>query len=92
MRRLRIDVPDDIATAAKARAKAAGKSLSSYLADLVARDAADAWPEGFFEEVVGGWKGEPLVRPEQGSLLEFFRSAANLALQRKRDSTRTIKW
>jgi hypothetical protein len=23
-------------------------------------DVPDEWPEGFFEEVVGGWKGEPL--------------------------------
>jgi hypothetical protein len=23
------------------------------------------WPEGFFEEVVGGWQG-PLERPDQG--------------------------
>ncbi len=59
-------VPDDVATLAKARAKAAGKSLSSYLADLVVRDIAGEWPEGFFEEVVGGWKGAPLRRPKQG--------------------------
>jgi hypothetical protein len=26
----------------------------------------EEWPEGFFEEVVGGWKGEPLERPDQG--------------------------
>jgi hypothetical protein len=51
---------------AKSRAKAAGKSLSSYLADLVVHDVADGWPEGFFEEVVGGWKGQPLRRPRQG--------------------------
>lgn len=24
------------------------------------------WPAGFFEEVIGGWHGEPLERPEQG--------------------------
>ena len=29
-------------------------------------EVAGEWPEGFFEEVVGGWKGEPLDRPEQG--------------------------
>jgi hypothetical protein len=26
----------------------------------------DEWPEAFFEEVVGGWKGEPLERPDLG--------------------------
>jgi hypothetical protein len=25
-----------------------------------------AWMPGFFEEVIGGWVGEPLSRPEQG--------------------------
>jgi hypothetical protein len=24
------------------------------------------WMPGFFEEVIGGWVGEPLSRPEQG--------------------------
>jgi hypothetical protein len=59
-------VSDDVAEIAKSQAKAAGKSLSGYLADLIVRDAAGEWPEGFFEEVVGGWKGEPLRRPRQG--------------------------
>lgn len=62
---LQLYVPDDVAEMAKSKAKAAGKSLSSYLADLVVEDVAGQWPEGFFEEVVGGWKGEPLQRPEQ---------------------------
>jgi hypothetical protein len=26
------------------------------------------WQPGFFEEVVGGWEGEPLVRSEQPEL------------------------
>lgn len=65
MRHLYPCVSDDIAEAVKAKAEAAGKSLSSYLAGLIVRDAAREWPEGFFEEVVGGWKGEPLERPRQ---------------------------
>jgi len=24
------------------------------------------WPPGFFQEVAGGWQGEPLIREEQG--------------------------
>lgn len=59
---LHVDVPDDVAETAKSQAKAAGKSLSAYLVDLVLNDVANNWPEGFFEEVVGGWKGEPLDR------------------------------
>ena len=29
-------------------------------------DQALGWPPGFFEEVAGGWKGELLVREDQG--------------------------
>ena len=65
MTNLHIDFPEDVAETAKSRAKAAGKSLSSYLADLVVNEVADQWPEGFFEEVVGGWQGKPLDPPPQ---------------------------
>jgi hypothetical protein len=68
MPQLHLYVSDEVAETAKAKAKAAGKSLSSYLADLVIHEVAGGWPEGFFEEVVGGWKGEPLKRPKQGRL------------------------
>ncbi|MDY6803724.1 MAG: hypothetical protein SXA11_07945 [Cyanobacteriota bacterium] len=27
---------------------------------------AKGWQPGFFEKVIGGWQGEPLVREEQG--------------------------
>jgi len=66
MPQLHIYVPDEVAETAKARAKAAGKSLSSYLSDLVVNEVAGEWPDGFFEEVAGGWRGEPLQRPKQG--------------------------
>jgi len=68
MPQLHLYVPDDVAETAKSRAKAAGKSLSAYLADLVVSEVAGEWPKGFFEEVVGGWKGEPLERPDQGQI------------------------
>ena len=41
-------------------------SVSRYLANLVEREVITDWPERFFEEVVGGWKGDPLQRPSQG--------------------------
>ena len=66
MPQLHLYVPDEVAETAKARARAAGKSLSSYLADLVVSEVAGEWPESFFEEVVGGWRDEPLDRPKQG--------------------------
>ena len=41
-------------------------SISRYLAELGQRDVVVTdWPEGFFEEIVGGWQGEPLRRPSQ---------------------------
>jgi hypothetical protein len=76
MSQLRIYLPDDIAQMAKSRAKAAGKSLSSYLADLIVQEVADDWPKGFFEEVAGGWKGEPLERTP-GSAREDVKIAAD---------------
>ena len=50
----------------RARARSKGLTLSRYLAALVHRELASGWPEGYFEEVIGGWKGEPLERPPQG--------------------------
>jgi hypothetical protein len=41
-------------------------SLSRYLASVVQKEVSSGWPEGYFEEVAGGWKGEPLERPPQG--------------------------
>jgi len=67
MPQLHLYVSDEVAETAKARAKAAGKSLSSYLADLIVNEVAGEWPEGFFEDVAGGWKGEPLERPKWGA-------------------------
>jgi len=65
MTSLEITLPDEVAETVKAKAEAAGKSVSEYLADLVVAKA-NGWPERFFEEVVGGWKGEPLERAPQG--------------------------
>ena len=61
-------VAKDVADTLKSRAKANGKSLSSYLAELVRDQVAGDWPAGFFEEVVGGWKGRALRRPRQSRL------------------------
>ncbi len=50
----------------KKRAESRGLSVSAYLRQLVAGEVQNRWPKGFFEEVVGGWKGKPLERPPQG--------------------------
>jgi hypothetical protein len=64
MPQLHLYVSDKVAEAAKAKAQAAGKSLSSYLAELVTSEVAGDWPDDFFKEVVGRWKGEPIERPK----------------------------
>lgn len=67
MPQLHLYVPDHVADAVRAQAQARGLSVSAYLAEIVRRDAGrGGWPAGFFEEVVGGWKGEALARPPQG--------------------------
>ncbi len=68
MPQLHLYVPEEIADAAKAKARAAGKTLSAYLSELVREEVGGEWPTGFFESVVGGWKGDRLRRPRQGSL------------------------
>ena len=62
MPQMHLYVAKDVADEVKRRAEARGVSTSRYLADLVTREVADEWPSGFFEEVIGGWVGEPLDR------------------------------
>lgn len=45
-------------------------SLTKYLAEIVQREAQTGWPPGYFEEVIGGWVGERLERPEPLALEE----------------------
>ena len=59
-------VPASLAAKVRQRAKVAGLSASRYLAELVRREIGTGWPEGFFEDVVGRWQGEPLKRPSPG--------------------------
>lgn len=66
MPQLHFYVPKEVAERIQLEAHAAKKSVSSYLAELVKREMAPGWPEGFFEDVVGGWRGEELHRPPQG--------------------------
>lgn len=66
MPQLHFYVPKDLAERILQEAQTAQKSVSSYLAELVKREMAPNWPEGFFDEVVGGWQGESLQRPPQG--------------------------
>lgn len=67
MAQLHCYVPDPVAERLHEKAEKAGLSVSRYLGELVKRDLSVVWPEGYFEEVIGGWHGEPLERPPQGS-------------------------
>lgn len=58
-------LPKALVAKIRQRAEARGLSLSRYLAEIVAKEVGDDWPEAFFHEVVGGWQGDPLTRPEQ---------------------------
>lgn len=68
MSQLHFYVPDDVEKQLRARAKKADMPLSRYLAELVKARVGEpeAWPEGYFETVFGGWQGEPLERAPQG--------------------------
>ena len=66
MPQLHFYVSDEIAERVRRRAESNHMSVSKYLAAIVKNEAGVGWPEGYFEAVVGGWKGEPLTRPSQG--------------------------
>ena len=68
MPQLHLYVSDELAAEINRRAQAAGMSVSRYLASLVRDRARAGWPDGWFERIPGGWRGEPLVRPSQGAL------------------------
>lgn len=70
MPQLHCYVAEDVAEVIRRRARARGLSVSQYLAHLAEQDAAIGWPPGYFEHVIGGWKGDPLVRPPQGEYEE----------------------
>jgi hypothetical protein len=58
MPQLNFYVPQDVADRVRAEAARAGKPVSRYLAEMVKQKVAPGWPAGFFEEVLGSWKGD----------------------------------
>lgn len=63
-----LELPDDVAESLRQWAKDRGLTMEQYATEIVCRAAHRGWPDRFFEDVVGGWKGEPLERPPQGRL------------------------
>ena len=68
MPQLHLYVARETAAEIERQAAARGVSVSRFLAELVQKQVATAWPEGYFDEVVGGWQGKKLTRPRQGRL------------------------
>jgi hypothetical protein len=66
MPQLHCDVAEDVADLIRRHARARGLSVSQFLAKLAEQDAAVGWPPGYFDNVLGQWKGSPLVRTPQG--------------------------
>ncbi len=67
MPKLHLCVSDEVVDKLRQRAEANHMSVGRYLAELVRREVGTGWPEGFFEEVVGGWQGESPNRSPQGN-------------------------
>jgi len=70
MPQLHFYVADAVAAELRKKAEGKGLSISKYLAEIARREVCSDWPEGFFEEGIGGWQGSLLTRPEQGELEE----------------------
>ncbi|MFP4596969.1 MAG: hypothetical protein ACLFVJ_01880 [Persicimonas sp.] len=68
MKRLEVDLSDSAAEHLQREAQKRGMTVSEYARDLLERQVLDQWPEGFFERVAGGWKGDALERPPQDEL------------------------
>jgi len=66
MPQLHLYVSEGLADSIRQRADARRMTVSRYLAEVIKREVGVGWPEGFFEEVIGGWQGKPLRRPPQG--------------------------
>jgi hypothetical protein len=65
MPQIQLDLPEDVVEEVRRQAETRGVSVNYIVAEMVRGGRATGWPADFFDEVVGGWKGEPLVRAEQ---------------------------
>jgi hypothetical protein len=63
---LHVYVSEAVARETRRHAEAEGLSVSRYLARLLERKLGPGWPEGYFDRVVGAWRGVPLERAPQG--------------------------
>jgi hypothetical protein len=59
-------VSAQLGAAVRRLAESKGLSVSAYVAALVAREVGGGWPAGYFDGVVGKWRGPPLERESEG--------------------------
>lgn len=69
MAQLSFDIPDEIESAIRNKAKLANMPLPEYLAELVKREVEvqERWPKSYIA-LFDDWQGEPLERPPQVDL------------------------
>lgn len=60
MAQMNFYVPDEIEEKIKKEAKKNGKSVSTYIAELVKKhiNGQSNWPKGYFESIAGKWVGD----------------------------------
>ena len=68
MPQLHLYVPEELATEIARQARARRLTVSRFLAELVKQRVATSWPEGYFDDVAGGWQGKKLTRARHGQL------------------------
>lgn len=64
---LRLEVPLPVSSRELEVVLVYGPSTPPPAARPAALETTTAWPEDFFSEIAGGWQGDTLVRPPQGS-------------------------
>lgn len=64
---LRLEVPLPLSSRDLDVVLVYGPTETKTESESVRSSAGRGWSEDFFTEVAGGWKGETLVRPPQGS-------------------------
>lgn len=57
MAQMHFYVPDDFAKLIRRRARQANMPVSRYLVQLIRNELGSGWPDDYFDEIYGGWKG-----------------------------------
>lgn len=66
MAQMHFYVPDDFAKLIRRRAKQANMPVSRYLVQLIRNELGSGWPDGYFDEIYGGWQESKAPRKRAG--------------------------